>query len=364
MRKQYKKYMKELKKQTKVQTKKKTVFKEAFSATLKAKKGFSMSLFWFAFLSILSLCLAYVRSFTLFVTIPFVIIPSYFAFVAMNSMDKMPTGETIGFFLMFKTYYSRFFFGCFKVISGFLKSLLTVIVSYGVINAVMELTYFSKDSEFSALMDKVLDGSNLSEAAEQIELFTSSNPTFAKLSFVAMVVSLMLGVIVFLHHLAKNSPKLDFDFYRKQPIPMREFGFVDHEVRHKHKKEFGGELFKCTWFMYLIIIISFATSSVIELFVFRTINPDHAFVLGLGICLILSLPFMNYISNVYHAIYFRLAGVYEETFVKATLELLNKYKEKIGMDAEEVKKIEEMLNLEKKKVDKKSKDDNDKKKKN
>lgn len=314
--------------------------KDAWTNTKKAQRGFSNSLFWFAFFTLLSLCVAYFNSFTLIITIPFVVLPSYFAFIAISSTPKLPVGETSGFFLMFKTYFNRLFFGCFKVITGILKALAFSFLSSVVMTTIGESVIFKGDAKFESLIQSDAD---LSESIKLFSEYISQNPRYEKWLFISASVSILVGVLVFIHHIAKNTPKLDFSFYRKQPVPMREFGFIDRKVRHEHKKEFLGRLLKATWFAPLLIILSFGGSFAIEMFLLKGMNVDHVLVIGLAITLILLLPFMNYFAQVFHCIYAPLAKTYEKKFVEMTLEILTRYKEKMGISEEDAKKIEAMV---------------------
>ena len=53
-------------------------FKEVLSETRKSRYGFSMHLLYFSLLTILSFILAYVLPYSLIVTVPFVIVPSFY----------------------------------------------------------------------------------------------------------------------------------------------------------------------------------------------------------------------------------------------------------------------------------------------
>ena len=61
-------------------------FKDVIESLKEEKHGFSPQLFWFVLFTLLSLILAYVLPFTLILTIPFVIAPSWFAFNSVTSV--------------------------------------------------------------------------------------------------------------------------------------------------------------------------------------------------------------------------------------------------------------------------------------
>lgn len=330
----------ELKKQTsKANTIK--VFKAARERTKKESRGFSISLFLFATLTLLSLGLGYFDPVTLILTIPFVVLPSYFALIAVNSAPVLDRGEIGAFFIMFRTYFNRMFSGCFRVIAAFFKALLCSIAFEVVSSSIAETIVFGKNEEFRNIL---FDGSkSFSDSAKLLTDFVNANPSFEKCLLIINCVSLVIGTMVFISHIAKRSPMLDFSFLRKQPTPMREFNMVDKKVRKEHKKEFAGRMFRGTWFISLLIILSFVGSYFIEMYAFKNFNPDHFFVLGLAIALIVILPFMNYLMNVYHIIYDGLRPEYENVYVTTTLEFLAKYREKLGINEEEAKKLEEIV---------------------
>ena len=337
-----------------------SVSKEAWKLTRKENRGFSIPLFWFAFFTLASLCLAYVDIFTLILTLPFVICPSYFAYLAINSSRKLMPEQTAGFFVMYRTYFTRMFHGSFRVIGGVLKALALGIVSSVVVTSIGESIIFRNDPEFQKLL--LSEGSTLEESMRLLEEYVNQNPAFQNWAFIASCITVMVASLVFLRHMSKNSPKLDFCFLRPIPAPLVQFNGVDRIVRKTHKKEFGGNLFKGAWYIDLLVMLSFVGASLIEYYVLKGQNVDHVFVLGLAISLIVILPFMNYLCNLYHVIFNRLANVYNAEFVKSTLEILNKVKADVDITDEDKEKLEHAMNALKEQTDKHEKEEDKEKK--
>ena len=180
-----------------------TVFKIVLKEVKANKHGFSPQLFWFVFLTLLSLCLAYLLPYSLIVTIPLVILPSYFAFTAMNVIKGTKNSEGVTFWRMYRAYFSQLFFGGYRVWIGLLKSFGAYFVSTFVGFLIFDLTVLNGNSEYQEILNKSMDPAQMNQAASELLDFLS-RPEFAKFLFFLTAFSILLAVFFFVHHIFKN----------------------------------------------------------------------------------------------------------------------------------------------------------------
>lgn len=365
MRSRYMKNMNqsEIKTENKASKEKESIAKIAFRKTKASKKGLSMPLFWFSFFTLISLMIGYLEPTTLILTIPFVILPSFFAFLALNSMSKARPGDGIGFFFLFRKYFSQLFHGGFKVLIGLLKFVLFYFVSNLCLTVVYEEFFLKDSSEYEALLDSMTENINLNDLFKQYNDLINSNQEFQIALFLITSISILVGFIAFIDHIGKNCPKFNFNFFNKQPIPLRQFNIIDKETRRKNRSEFFKCYFCSTWFVHLLLVIGAAGGVSIGYFVLNGLNIGQTVIISLAIMFLLMLPFMNYLSKVFETIYFKFSKQYESTFVEMTLNLITKYRKQVGLSEEQAKEIEDMLEEQKqafKEEDKGDKDEEDK----
>lgn len=336
-----------------------TIFQTVCIETKKAKLGFSSQLFWFVFLTILSFCLAYVLPYSLIVTLPFVIIPSFFAFTSMNIIKGTKNSEGVKFFNMFRAYFSQLFFGGYRVWIGVLKSFLTYFISSVVAYIAFDVAVLSKNSEYQEILNNAMNSADVASVSNQLIDFLSK-PEFTKFIFLTTSISLVLASIVFLNHLFKNSVKMRRNVFSKSPIPSRQFVLVDKQVRRKNRKFLLHTYISCAWFIQLLIVLAGAGGIVFSFFFLKELDPMHAVVISLFLMFLVTTPLLNYISTMEDVIFFNLSKQYEDTFVTMTLDFLTKFKDKIGIEEEEAKKLQEILEAQKKEMEEPKKDEDKK----
>ena len=340
--------------------------KSVFQETVKSNYGFSTHLLIFALLTISSLVLAYLLPYSLIVTIPIVIIPSYFAFTSLNSIKGKKNSEGVGFFSMYRMYFSSIFFGGYRLLIGLLKTFLAYLISNTVIITIYDLTVFSKSEEFKVFVE-AFNNADSSSLMEIVDSFTDSlltNSALQKWLYLSLAISFVIAAFVFIHHVAKHSLKMKRNLFTKQIIPTRQFNFVDRRVRRDNRKFLLLTYTRTCWFIQLLLVLVASGGVVGSFFLLKDFTPERALVICLFLMFVVSLPFMNYVSKLQDMIFFTLGRKYEETFATLTLEFLTKYKEKIGLAEEEAKKIEEILTAQKEankdQVEEEKKDSEDK----
>ena len=332
-------------------------FKSVLNETKKVNHGFSMHLFYFALFTICSIALAYLAPYTLILTIPILVVPSYFAFSSMNAIKGARYSEEATFFKLYKSYFSQFFLGGYRLLIGLLKAILTYTVLNTVIFSVYERVVLSKNAEYNALIQKLQINGDITTAYDEMLSFMSNNEAIEKAILLISTIAVFVAILVFLQHIAKHSVKMRRNLFSKHPFPVRQYHYVDRAVRRDNRKFLFSTYFRTCWFIQLLIVLAGVGGIVFSYFFLKLFNTGQAISISLFLMFVLTLPFLNYISKVQDMIYVTLMDTYEDTFGRLTLEFINKYRDKIGIPDEDAKKIEEILNATKKKVEDPPKDE-------
>ena len=318
-------------------------FKEVVQSLKEEKHRFSPQLFWFVFLTLVCLSLAYLAPYTLIVTLPLVIIPSWFAFNSVTSVKGVKNAERINFFLMFKAYFGQLFFGGYRLLLGVLKGFLTYVGVSSIAFTVYSQVALNNNAQYQAIMEKMNNPGELDSLINDLNEFLLSSEV-AKPVFLITAIALLLGVFVFLQHILKHSIKMRRNLFTRSPIPMKQFHMVDRKVRKDNRKLLWSSYLSSSWFIQLLVIVSSASGILIGYFFLSDLDPFKAVVISVFIGFVLLIPLFNYISVMQNMLYLVLRHKYEETFVNMTLEFLTKFKDKLGLEEEEANKIEALLN--------------------
>ncbi|MBR4377660.1 MAG: hypothetical protein IKP50_02075 [Bacilli bacterium] len=322
-------------------------FKDVITSLKEEKHGFSPQLFWFVFFTLLSLILAYIFPYSLIITLPLVIVPSWFAFNSVTCIKGVKNSENINFFVMFKSYFSPLFFGGYRILLGFLKGLATYVGVSSISFTVYSQVALNKNAEYQAIMEQMNNPTDIAELMNDLNEFMMSE-TMVKPIFLITSIGLLLGIAVFLQHVLKHSMKMRRNLFTRSPMPMRQFHLVDRKVRKDNRGLLWASYLASSWFIQVLVILSAASGVVIGYFLLRDFDPIKAVIISVFIGFVLLIPLFNYISMMQNMLYLSLRHKYEETFVNMTLEFLTKFKDKLGIEEEEAKKIEAILNETKK----------------
>lgn len=332
-------------------------FKNVVEELKKAKFGFSMPLFWFVFLTMLSLILAYVFPFSLIVTIPFVIVPAYFAFTSMNAVKGVKHGEQATFWKMYRIYFSPIFFGGYRLFFGLLKAF----IAYFAVSTIGLSIVLYTNPSYQGLVSNVANISNINEIYEEMENILLQ-PKIEKAFYLITTIALVFGAVLFIQHIMKHSPKMRRNLYTRQVIPMKQFNIVEKTLRKQKRKFILTSYLGTSWFIQFLIVLTLSGGIVLSYFLLKNFDIGQAFVISLFLMFVCITPLLNYISVTQDLMYVALMKDYEQTFVNLTLEFLTKYKDKIGLEEEDANKIKDFLEQAKKESEKpieKEKEKND-----
>ena len=330
----------------------------------KFHKGLTWELCFFIVASLLSLCLAYLTIDSLFLTIPFLVLPAFFALLTINTAAIYSTNnDSPSIWNAFRMYFSPFFFGAFRIITSFFKALLTFIVSVAGLGIIAGTAILPLNDEYAAFVDSLSPNIETSDLLNQYQQFMMSNDFFKEVTMFITITSLFAAAVMFIHQISKNAVKVFYNLTTKMPMAVPQLNNVHKEVLFINKKAFFKEYFRSTWFLHLLLLVGLFGGFAINYFAIGNGNIADSFVIGLALALLLVSPFLNYFSYVLTGMYAHFSKDYFESFFKTSFELINKLKSENKINDEESKAIAEAINNAKKEVDesKTSEENKDKK---
>ncbi len=336
-----------------METKKTGVVKSGFKEAIKRFKIVSLPLSFFAVISIGILVLGFYAPITLIFTIPFVVIPSLFSVAAINTIaPNENTHEVIGFFIMFKAYFTQVFMGGYRIIIGLLKAILVFLVLSTVLTAILTTTIISKDPAYIELLS-ITDPAQLAEAFNN---FVESNATFNNV----MAITYMSGSFGFffmcVHHFAVNSFKYNYNFLASLPLPMHDLNVIDKEVMKKHKWSYRKQHYKAFWFLGLLLLLAYAGGELFAYFVLPNINVAQIPVVGLFFALVIGLFFIPYFLNASQQIFITFRPLYVDTLIDLSKKSLDELKQANQITEDKEKELLQIIEAQKIKDKKSDKD--------
>lgn len=259
------------------------------------------------------LILAFIAPFSLIITVPLVIIPTFFGFIIENSTINLGLGKPSRIFKGFALYFKDTFMGSFKVISGLLKALLTYIIATVVFSIIFHLTIGRADPSYVEIFNKIDLVANNADL-QKIFVELQQNPTFMFTANLTEVVSFGLSSYMFLHHVFTHSFKINFSLSDKHLIPMYHVNVIHRFSFPKFRKEFYKEYYGSFWLIFSLFIIGYVGGSLLGLSVLAR-NGLQSGVIGLFFGMILSIFFLPYLFDTYQILFSIESAHYYETLL-------------------------------------------------
>ena len=308
----------------------------------------SLPLAFFAIITFGVLMLSFFFPILLFVGVPFLVIPSFFAVAAINTISSNENvHEGIGFFIMFRAYFTQIFRGGYKVIFGLLKALLVYLVSSSILIAIFSATILNKDPEYIAFIDQLSALTDPNQISELLLNFIDTNKAFNNILFISNTIGSFGAFYMFMHHFSVNSIKYNYNFTSKMPLPMADLNLISRNVLKQTRKQFYKEYYKSTWFLGLILIIGYAAGVLIPYFFINNIDIEQINVIGVGLAFTLLLFFVPYFVNVTNLIFAKYRSMYFETLIDLSKKSLDELKKNNAISEDKEKEILNVLESQK-----------------
>ncbi|MBQ0008857.1 MAG: hypothetical protein KBS97_01055 [Firmicutes bacterium] len=301
--------------------------------------------------------IGFIAPITFIFTIPFVVIPSFFAVSAINTIaPNKNTHEGLGFFIMFRAYFTQLFRGGYKVIIGFLKSLAVFIISSAILSAILTTTILNKDPQFIDFRNQVAVMTDANQIAEALTNFMNTNVTFNKISIIINGVSSFLAFYMFAHHFAVNSFKYNYNFIASLPLPMQDLNLIHKNVVKQNRREFYKDYYKANWLLAILLVLGYAGGFLISYFFINNIDMVQMSVIGLFGSFIVLMLFVPYFLNASQITFSKYRSKYVETLITLTKESIEELKKTQTITEEKEKEVLKLIESQKEEPEDKDKE--------
>lgn len=310
--------------------------KEAWGRTKNTFARKSLVLALFSFFILLSLGIALFLPESLILTIPLLVIPSVFAYQSINTILATPLNNDVpGFFVMFKLYFSKFFFGTYKTLKALGKAILVSLILYLASSIIFSFSVPSFGEELMKVMQ--------SQDESLLMDFINNNELFQKYLLISETSIFIVSAMMFVHTISVESTKLYMNLFSKTPLLAVDLNTVHKSAFKEIKKEFYKEYYKALWFIPILMVLGYCLASFLGI-MFLDLESERLIVLGLFGSFVLTFMFVPYYFDVMMILFSRYQNVYTEHFIKLSFETLEQLKKTNKINAEKEKEITDFLN--------------------
>ena len=279
---------------------------------------------------------------TMIITIPFVVLPFTFSYIAtLSGLPLAKQAPIKSFFLFYPIYFSSIFFGGFRAILGFLKSILISIVFAALLTIILYYTYLRGQPGFAEILQEIQNANSVKEMEVAMEHFYAFSPANFALNISSMVGTLF-GVYVFVRHCLLNSEKFYLNLMTNKPLPMKALTRLYITAAHIRRKDFFKEYYGAVWYVGLWFIATFAAAMAVSNLVFN-LDATRSMFIGLFVSLILLFPFIPYYFEVIKNICIASSDDYSNASIQLSEKALAQLQQNNQLTDEERQKIEEEI---------------------
>ena len=336
------------------------------SLSLKAWKAYGkylpnilLTLFNFLMVSAVVFALGIAFPYTAIFMVPLFLLPFLFAvqFTLISYREGAPLSGTI-FFKGFGAYFSGRFYGCYRVVMSFLKTVIVTFALTFIFSSIYFLSASKIDPSFPQVM-KELSSLMQTGTIESVKTFLESNPSIVIMEETLMGFSGGVGFILFFMYITFEmvSPFMRLGF---ASLPSQTSSAIKKGTIKMTQGAYSKDFFKLFWFVPLILAGAFIGG----VFLTRALTPQHlAFETSGGMATsffayLLILPYLIMGNAELYEKYKKSFSSYSLSLARNTLERL---KELQRISEEDGKKLEK--SLEEALKEENSKDDNENKEK-
>ena len=317
----------------------------------KFKKHLSYSFAYgafFAFIVLSCFVLAFFLPFTLFITIPIIIIPFAFAFQYITSMDNNIPVENNSFslkkfFVVARGYFTPQMFGVYRLLEGLLKSIGIFFGVYLFSGLVLIETIAMNDPEILSLISSIENMTDMANIENEILNVVMQNETVINCLYIALAIAIFPALLMFLHHIGTHSIKIHLSVASLQKIPMREVHFVHRLGFPTFRKQFYKDYYKTVWWFIPSMAILYYSGMTLSYFFLYKTPFEMGIVGGALVLLFLSFAAPYYFSCI-ETLFFKYQTNYIKASISQSVKTLNELKAQKQMSEEEAKELEQYIN--------------------
>ncbi len=257
---------------------------------------------------------------------------------------------------MFRAYFSQIFRGGYKVIVGFLKSLLVFMITAIILSLLLTNLVLNKDPTYVDFINKINMMVDTNQILDEVNNFMATNRNFKIVINVVNISSMCTALYMFIHHFAVNSIKYNYNFVASLPLPMSDLNVIFKHVLHKTRGKFYSQYYKAFWFLGIALIGGFAAGSLLTFFFAENITTAQICVTGMLGSFVVLLFFLPYFLNASQQLFLNQRNIYVDVLIDLSRKSLEEMKRNQAISEEKEKEI--MSVIEAQKIQNDDKDNN------
>lgn len=296
----------------------------------------------YVFMLAVSLLLNILFPFSIIITIPFIVLPFTFCYIAtLGSTQFFKDTPVSAFFIFYPVYFKQEFFGSFRALIGFLKSLLSSFVFSTLIYIILYVTYLKIQPGFAEILTEIEAAKTMSEIETAMQHLVEFKPAYFVIQ-TSTFVGGFFGVWTFLHHCLLNSEKICVNLLHNKGVPAKSLHVLYKEASSMRRKEFYKEYLSSNWYVILFFLFTFGGATALSIYVFN-LDGTRSIFIGLFVSLILLIPFIPYYFLLIKNLCVASTDDYQKAMINLGEKALEELKQKNQMSNEEISKLEDEL---------------------
>ncbi len=289
----------------------------------------------------LALLLAYFVPFSLFLTIPFILLPLLVGFVLEIMLSMNGKGTPSGIFQGFRVYFSTNFFGTFRILEGILKTILVYLISTSIFTLIFHFSIGVNDPSYIALLNNLLDRQNIEVLEKNIQELLA-NPTYVFIANLTEIIAFGLASYMMIHHILTHSFKLFYNLASKKPLPAVVVNVLHRRSFPRFRKVFYGDYYGTFWYMIIVFVLCYAGGATFGLLVLHQ-SGIHSAVIGLFLASMISIFFLPIVFDTLSIMFSIYIVFYVQTFFTYENEFKNMYGISLPFSEEDKKQVDQRL---------------------
>lgn len=287
---------------------------------------------------IASLLIAYFLPVTLLITIPFLILPLLTGFIAENMSANTKRSSAARMLFGFRLYYSRQFFGIYRILGGILKTLIVYFAITSILTLILHLSIGMNDPNYMSILDSIIKGRNIEDLNKNIELLLS-NPTFILIENITEIASIGLASYMMIHHALTHSFKVFYNALGKTVLSSLGVNFIHRLAFPKIRKYFYKDYYSSFWYMILIYVIFYVGGALLGLLLLNR-NGSESAIIGLFFASTISSFFLPIVFDTLQIIFSVYSLFYIQAMMHSTSILKNSFGDKLSFSKEEIELVD------------------------
>ena len=279
---------------------------------------------------------------TIVLTLPFVALP--FTFSYMSVICGLPISKHApikSLFFFYPVYFSSIFFGGFRAILGFFKSLLISVIVTAILTIILYYAFLRIQPGFAEILKEIEAAKSIKEMETAMNHFYAFEP--ASLTMLITTMSgTFVGSIVFIRHCLLNSEKFCLNLMTNKPLPMKALNRLYILASHNRRKQFYKEYYGAVWYVLLWFVLTYAGAAIVSAFIFK-LDTSQSMFIGLFVSLILLFPFVPYYFEVLKNVCLASTDDYSKASIQLSEKALVQLQKNNQLSAEDKAKIEEEI---------------------